>query len=193
MRWRACKCLCDRVASFRRPGRDARRGGAWRSVWAACRNGSPASSSRAIVSPCAPIRTGKRFRRRLAAYSRQFAVSSHTRKPKTPGMLQIVVPLTRSTPGRHPCQLRLQQSWQTAYTTASRSLWPTVTTGKCLIGLICGSIQHVDAEAQHVGHEEPQQSRARPWPPASRRSRRCGSGAIRRRAYISRSMVSRIP
>ena len=56
-----------RPASFRRRGRGVRRGGAWRSVSAACPSGSPVSAVGACFRRAQPIITERSSRRRLAA------------------------------------------------------------------------------------------------------------------------------
>ena len=145
---RACRgpaSACARPASFRRPGRGVRRGGAWRSASAACRNGSPACSSRAIVSPCEPIITGRKCRRPVGRIQPPVLLEFPHQEAKNAG----------NAPDNNSCQRATLQACRfhalrpadrrTAHRPRTAACGATVTTGKCLIGLICGSISTLTA------------------------------------------------
>ena len=96
-------------------------------------------------------------------------ISSHTMKPNTPGMhaktlkvapqLQLLSSLSQSCrvssvtvppPCSNRAILRCNRYWVTACAVCgdarSMTLWETVTTGKCLIGLIWGSNRTVQTK-----------------------------------------------
>jgi hypothetical protein len=82
------------------------------------------------------METGRRSLGRLAAYSRQFSFSSQTRNPNMPGVNNVIV-VAISPPQAAP--YGPAKTLPSAGVSGSRILCETVTTGKCLIGLTCGS------------------------------------------------------
>ena len=102
----------------------------------------PGRSSRRTVSPCGPTWTGRRLPGRLAAYSRQFSFNSQARNPNTPGMhVETNVTTVSASPFSMPVVATSCPA--TMGIIGTSSLCDTVTTGKCLIGLSCGSMRSV--------------------------------------------------
>ncbi len=72
-----------------------------------------------------------------------------------PGMLVII---TVATVTASALSMVILSTFAKGKISGSKTLWDTVTTGKCLIGIDLRLDQQVHAEADHVGDQEPRQA-----------------------------------